>query len=74
MSMSIAADCFDVSDDVGDEIDEFRGLFPNKEDLRVVLEDYFNIYNDWAEMSPSEFDAKFKKYMDKDFKDDDEEN
>lgn len=59
-----AEECFEVSGDEAAEIVEFSDIFLDKEDLRVVLEDYFNIYNDFAKMESSEFNEKFDKYWD----------
>lgn len=62
-SSKSASECFHVSEEEGKDIDEFRNTFPNKADLRAVLEDYFHVYDDWAEIRPQDFDRYFEEYM-----------
>lgn len=62
-SAKSAVECFPISEEEGKDIDELRNAFPNKSDLRAVLEDYFHIYDDWAKITPVEFDTYFKEFI-----------
>ena len=62
MSFKKAADCFPVSLEDAEDIDDLRATFPDKADLRAVLEDYFHIYDDYADMSAQDFDRYFEDY------------
>jgi len=63
-----AVDIFPVSEEEGNEIDHYKEIFPYVQDLRAALEEYFHIYDDFAVMSPEEFDSYFGEYV----KDEDE--
>ena len=58
-----AIDCFPISEEEADDVDELRNTFHDVRDLRAVLEDYFHIYDDYAIMTPQEFDSYFADYM-----------
>ena len=60
--MKNAIDVFPISEDEALDIDELRDTFKDKSDLRAVLEDYFHIYDDFAEMSVDVFNTYFKEY------------
>ena len=66
-SSKSAVECFPISEEEGKDIDELRETFPNKADLRAVLEDYFHIYDDWAEIGPLDFDRYFEDYIGEDY-------
>lgn len=57
-----AIECFPISEEEAQDVDELRDTFRDVRDLRAALEDYFNIYNDYAEMSADEFNACFADY------------
>lgn len=59
-----AIDCFPISEEDAKDVEELRETFDNDSDLRAALEDYFHIYDDYAEMSEDEFDEGFKKFID----------
>lgn len=59
-----AKDTFPVTDEQADDIEELRKTFEDNADLRAALEDYFHIYDDFAEMSEDEFNESFEKYVD----------
>ena len=61
--MKQAVEVFPVSEEEAEDIDKLRDTFPDKADLRAVLEDYFHIYDDYAKMSAQEFDMYFEDYM-----------
>lgn len=61
-SSKSAIECFPVSGEEAQDIDELRETFPDKGDLRAVLEDYFHIYDDYADMSAQDFDRCFEEY------------
>ena len=61
--MKKAIEAFPVSEEEAEDIDKLRDTFPDKADLRAVLEDYFHIYDDYAKMSAQEFDMYFEDYM-----------
>ena len=58
-----AIDCFPISEEDAKDVEELRKTFDNDSDLRAALEDYFHIYDDYAEMSEEEFDKGFKKFL-----------
>lgn len=58
-----AIECFPIAYEDAEDVDKLRDLFPDKRDLRAALESYFHIYDDYAEMTPMEFDMYFKEYM-----------
>ena len=64
-----AIEAFDVSEEEALDIDELKETFPDVRDLRAALEDYFHIYDDYAVMTPQEFDTSFARYV----KEEDEE-
>lgn len=62
-SSKSAVEVFQISEEQGDDVDELRETFKDIRDLRAVLEDYFHIYDDYAEMTPEEFDTRFAEYV-----------
>lgn len=62
-SSKSAIDCFPVSEEEAEDIEELRETFPDDADLRAALEDYFDIYDDYAKMSVREFDTSFKEFI-----------
>ena len=58
-----AIECFPISEEDARDVDELRETFPDNADLRAALEDYFDIYNDYAQMSVQEFDTYFQDYI-----------
>ena len=56
-------DIFHVTDEEGDDILELRKTFEDDSDFRAALEDYFHIYDDFAEMSEDEFNDSFKEFV-----------
>ena len=62
-SSKSAIECFPVSEEEARDIDNLKETFENKSDLRAVLEDYFHIYDDWSEITPTEFDTCFKEFI-----------
>lgn len=62
-SAKSAAECFGVSEQDGKDIEQLRSIFENNSDFRAALEDYFNIYNDYAVMSADDFDRGFKEFI-----------
>lgn len=61
--MKKAIEAFPISQEEAEDVDTLRDTFPNKSDLRSALEDYFHIYDDYAEMTTQEFDRYFADYM-----------
>lgn len=61
---SALSDFFPVSEEQGADIDELAETFEDKSELRNVLEDYFHIYDDYAEMSVQDFDRYLADYFD----------
>ena len=61
--MKKAIEAFPISQEEAEDVDTLRDTFPDKSDLRAVLEDYFHIYDDYAEMTAQEFDRYFADYM-----------
>lgn len=61
--MKKAIEVFPVSEEEAEDIDKLKDTFPDKADLRAVLEDYFHIHDDYAKMSAQEFDMYFEDYM-----------
>ena len=62
-SEKMAIEYFPVSEEEGHDIDEIRKIFEDDADFRAALEDYFHIYDDYAAMSPQEFDTYFSEYI-----------
>ena len=58
-----AAECFGISEEEGKDVEELRSTFENDADFRAALEDYFDIYNDYAVMSEDDFNKGFKKFI-----------
>ena len=55
---------FPVSDEEAKELNELEETFGNsRSELRSVLEDFFHIYDDYAEMSVQEFDTYLAEYF-----------
>lgn len=63
---SSLSDFFPVSTEEAAEIDELAETFPDKSELRSVLEDYFHIYDDYSAMSVQEFDQHLAEYFEND--------
>ena len=59
---SAAIDCFPVSEEEAQDIEDLHEAFPTKSEFRTVLEDYFHIYDDYADMPVEEFDKCFEHY------------
>lgn len=57
-----ASEAFSISEEQAEAIEELKDTFKDKSDLRAALEDYFHVYDDFAEMSEDEFDEGFKKF------------
>lgn len=57
-----ASEAFSISEEQAEAIEELKDTFKDKSDLRAALEDYFHVYDDFAEMSEDEFDDGFKKF------------
>lgn len=55
-------DIFHITEDQALDVDDLKETFKDKADLRAALEDYFHIYDDYAEMSEDDFDKAFEKY------------
>lgn len=55
-------DIFNITEEQAADVDELKATFENKADLRAALEDYFHIYDDFAEMSEDDFDKAFTEY------------
>ncbi len=62
-SETSAAECFGISEEEGEDVEELRSTFENDADFRAALEDYFDIYNDYAVMSEDDFNKGFKKFI-----------
>lgn len=60
---SSLSDFFPVSEEDAENLNELAKTFTSKSDLRSVLEDYFHIYDDLAEMSVQEFDSYLADYF-----------
>lgn len=60
---SSLSDYFPVSEEEAEELNEISVTFPDKSELRNVLEDYFHIYDDYAEMSVQDFDRYLADYF-----------
>ena len=54
---------FPVSEQEAKDIDELAETFTDKSELRSVLEDYFHIYDDYAEMTVEDFDTYLAEYF-----------
>lgn len=63
MNNKLAINYFPISNEDARDVDELKETYPNKKELRNVLEDYFGIYTDNAEFSPQEFYTYFKDYV-----------
>lgn len=62
---SSLSDYFPVSEEEAKELNELEQTFGNsRSELRSVLEDFFHIYDDYAEMSVQEFDTHLAEYFD----------
>ena len=55
-------DIFNITEEQAADVDELKATFENKADLRAALEDYFHVYDDFAEMSEDDFDKAFTEY------------
>ena len=60
---SSASEYFPVSEEEARDIDELAETFTDKSELRSVLEDYFHIYDDYAEMTVEDFDKYLADYF-----------
>lgn len=69
-SSKLASEAFNIDEEQAEDVDNFRETFKDIRDLRAVLEDYFHIYDDYAEMTPEEFNKSFAEFV----KDDEEES
>lgn len=66
-------DIFNITEDQAFDVDDLKETFKDKADLRAALEDYFHIYDDYAEMSEDDFDKAFEEYTSDKTDDEDEE-
>lgn len=61
---SSLSEYFPVSEEEADELDRIAETFgDDRSELRSVLEDYFHIYDDYAEMTVQEFDSYLADYF-----------
>lgn len=60
---SSLSEYFPVSEQEAKDIDELAETFTDKSELRSVLEDYFHIYDDYAEMTVEDFDKYLAGYF-----------
>lgn len=60
---SSLSDFFPVSEEEAQDLNELEETFPNRSELRSVLEDYFHIYDDYAEFTVQEFDTYLAEYF-----------
>ena len=60
---SSLSEYFSVSEEEAKDIDELAETFTDKSELRSVLEDYFHIYDDYAEMTVEDFDKYLADYF-----------
>lgn len=67
-----AIEAFPISEEEARDLDELKKTFPDKSELRAVLEDYFHIYDDNASMEPQKFDMYFADFINDERVDDDE--
>lgn len=58
-----AIEAFPISEEEARDLDELKTTFPDKSELRAVLEDYFHIYDDNASMEPQKFDMYFADFV-----------
>ena len=58
-----AIEAFPISEEEARDLDELKKTFPDKSELRAVLEDYFHIYDDNASMEPQKFDMYFADFI-----------
>jgi len=60
---SSLSDYFPVDESQAEELEDKISQFDTKSDIRTVLEDYFHIYDDYAEMSVEEFEQALDGYF-----------
>ena len=60
---SSLSDYFPVDESQAEELEDKISQFDTKSDIRTILEDYFHIYDDYAEMSVEEFDNALDEYF-----------
>ena len=60
---SSAFDYFPINEAEAEDVDNLKKMFPNVNDLRAALEDYFHIYDDYAAMSEEEFNKSFEEFI-----------
>ncbi len=60
---SSLSDYFPINGSQAKELEDKISQFNNKSDIRTTLEDYFHIYDDYAEMSVEDFDNALDKYF-----------
>lgn len=61
---SSLSEYFPVSEEEAEELDSIAETFgDDRSELRSVLEDYFHIYDDYAEMTVQEFDSYLADYF-----------
>lgn len=68
-----AIEAFPISEEEARDLDELKKTFPDKSELRAVLEDYFHIYDDNASMEPQKFDMYFADFINDEKVDDENE-
>jgi hypothetical protein len=56
------SDFFPVSEEEAKDIDELSDTFPDRSELRSVLEDYFHIYDDFRTLDVDDFDRCLSEY------------
>ena len=56
-------DIFPVDEQQAEKIEDLRNTFKDNADFRAALEDYFHIYDDFAEMEEDEFNKCFEEYI-----------
>lgn len=61
---SSLSDYFPVSEEEAKDIDELSETFPDRSELRSVLEDYFHIYDDFRSLDVDDFDRCLAEYFD----------
>jgi hypothetical protein len=57
------SDYFPVSEEEARDIDELADTFPDRSELRSVLEDYFHIYDDYRSLDVDDFDRCLAEYF-----------
>ena len=60
---SSVSDYFPVEGMDADKLEDIVKQYDNKSDIRTALEDYFHIYDDYAEMSVEEFEQALDGYF-----------